>query len=324
MPLPVSGERRCMLSREREFWFPSWDGVSRVHGILWEPEGTPRAVIQISHGMIEHIGRYGDFAEAMNRIGIAVAGHDHPGHGKTARPGHLGEFAAEQGAECVLADLHRSAVVLKRRYPGIPHILLGHSMGSFFGRIYLTRFGHELDGAIFMGTGCQSTLVLHAGMALVRLAVRLEGRSGRSTGLHRLVLGNFNRRFERRVTEHQWLSRCTEENRKYEADPYCQFLFTNGAFEDFFRVMIQLNRKKDFQNIPKALPILFLSGSEDPVGGRGRGVRKVCRIFLQQGCRDVTMKLYPGARHELLNEQNRAEVFEDIAEWIHSRKLCTR
>ena len=175
-----------------------------------------------------------------------------------------------------------------------------------------------------MGTGCQPTLVLHAGMALVRLAVRLEGRSGRSAGLHRLVLGNFNRRFERRVTEHQWLSRCTEENRKYEADPYCQFLFTNGAFEDFFRAMIQLDRKKDFQNIPKALPILFLSGSEDPVGGRGRGVRKACHIFSALGCRDVTMKLYPGARHELLNEQNRAEVFEDIAAWIHSRKLCTR
>ena len=258
-----------------DFYIPSSDGLSRIHGIHWLPDSDAAAVIQISHGMLEHAGRYGAFAEAMNAKGIAVIGHDHLGHGKTARPGCLGTFSDRDGAFYVLEDIRRISDFTERQYPSVPHFILGHSMGSFFVRRFLTICGEQVDGAIIMGTGSKPAVVLKLGTMVVRRAIKKEGRDYHNETLHRLVLGSYNKPFEPGETEHDWLSRDIAENRKYEADPDCRFIFSNGAYEDFFQVMTELVQKKQFEQIPKTLPVLLLSGAQDPVGDKGRGVKKV-------------------------------------------------
>ncbi len=298
------------------FYLPSSDGRSRIHGIQWVPSGDVKAVILISHGMIEHIGRYDDFAKAMNEAGIAVIGHDHLGHGLTARPGTLGQFAKENGAFYVLSDMEIVAAYARRQYPGVRCILLGHSMGSFFGRRFLTIHGDMVDGAIFMGTGSQPSFLLKLASYLVNKSVTRDGREHCDEKLHRLVLGSYNKKFEKGKTDHQWLSRDEESNRGYEADPYCQFLFSNGAYADFFQVMRDVKEEKDFDRIPKELQVLFLSGAMDPVGEKGKGVKRACDSLRRYGLTDVSIKLYPEARHELFHELNRDEVCRDVAAWV--------
>lgn len=306
------------MSSKFTFYIPSSDGKSRIHGVQWVPAGEAKAVLQITHGMIEHIGRYEAFAEAMNEAGIAVIGHDHLGHGLTARPGTLGQFAEENGAYYVLEDLKKIAEYCKKQYPGIPHILMGHSMGSFFGRRFITLYGELVDKAIFMGSGSQSSLLLKAARFTANRVVSKEGRTACSEKLHRLVLGSYNKAFETNVTEHQWLSRDTEENRKYEADPYCRFHFSNGAYQDFFQVLCDLKAGTQFSRIPKELPVLFISGEKDPVGENGKGVKRACEELKKAGLTKVEMKLYPEARHELLKELNKETVYEDIKNWIYA------
>ena len=298
------------------FYLPSSDGKSRIHGVQWVPSGAVKAVILISHGMIEHIGRYDDFAKTMNEAGIAVIGHDHLGHGLTAIPGTLGQFAKENGAFYVLSDMEIVTAYAGRQYPGVRRILLGHSMGSFFGRRFITIHGDMVDGVIFTGTGSQSSVLLKLAGYLVRKSVARNGREYCDEKLHRLVLGSYNKHFEKGKTEHQWLSRDEASNRGYEADPYCQFLFSNGAYADFFQVMQEVQEEKDFDRIPKDLPVLFLSGAKDPVGENGKGVRRACDSLRRHGLTDVSMKLYPEARHELFHELNRDEVCRDVEAWV--------
>lgn len=304
------------MSSKFTFYIPSSDGKSRIHGVQWAPSGEVKALVQVTHGMIEHIGRYDAFAAWMNRAGIAVIGHDHLGHGLTARPGTLGQFAETDGAAYVLEDIRKVAEYAKRQYPGVPHILLGHSMGSFFGRRFIALHGELFDGAIFMGTGSQSKLSLKLALFAVKRAASKEGRPFCNEKLHQMVLGSYNKSFESGKTEHQWLSRDEQENRKYEADPYCQFKFSNGAYEDFFQVMYDVKAEKEFDRIPKELPVLFISGEKDPVGENGKGVKRACDSLKKHGLTRVEMKLYPEARHELLNELNREEVCRDIEQWV--------
>lgn len=299
-----------------EFYIPSSDGISRLHGIQWTPAGDVKALLQISHGMVDHIGRYDDFARAMNRRGIAVIGHDHLGHGKTGNRENHGIFAEENGAFYVIRDIRIVAGYGKRQYPGAAHYILGHSMGSYFVRRYLTLHADTVDGVIIMGTGSQPPFLLWAGSLAVRLTVKKDGRRAYNKSLHRLVLGNYNKSFEPGKTAHDWLSRDVEQAVKYEADPDCRFIFSNGAYEDFFGIMLDLKKEKQFDRIPKGLPILLISGCNDPVGEQGKGVKRVYKSFKRLKLTDVTMKLYPGARHELLNEKNKKEVFADIGDWV--------
>lgn len=304
-------------SFKTEFYIPSSDGMSRLHGIHWMCAGQARAVLQISHGMLEHIGRYQDFAAYLNALGIAVVGQDHLGHGKTTRPERHGIFANERGAYYVMEDIKRVSDYVKRQYPRLPHFMLGHSMGSFFLRRYLTLYQERYSGVVLSGTGEQPGVVLKAGSILVKKAVKKTGRESYTEELHRLVLGGYGKLFKPAKTEHDWLSRDERQARRYEVDPDCQFIFSNGAYEDFFEVMTALKQKKQFDNLSQELPVLIISGAKDPVGEQGAGVRRVYKGLKKQGLSDVTMKLYPDARHELLNEINRDEVFKDIVSWLN-------
>lgn len=304
---------------EREFSLLSSDGKSILHCMEWKPEGEICAALQISHGMIDHIARYKEFAEFLTESGIVVYGHDHLGHGKTAAPEDLGFFSEKDGASCVIRDIHRVARYGAKKYPGIRHFFLGHSMGSYFLRRYLLAFHDEMDGAILVGTGDQPTALVWTGYFLAGAVCRLKGNRYRSRFLHALALGGNNRAFRPIRTRHDWLSRDEEQVNRYEQDELCRFLFTSGAYRDFFQTILGLKRMERRNKIPAALPVLFLSGDKDPVGENGKGVGRVYHRYDQAGCKDLTIGFYHSARHEILNEINREEVYGDICRWIRER-----
>lgn len=304
-----------MVTRE-EFYIKSSDGHSKIHCVNWKPEGEVLATLQITHGMMEHIMRYDQLAVYLADHGFGVLGHDHLGHGKSCGPDDKGFFAEEQGDIYMLKDIRRVTEVVRRKYPQIPHFIMGHSMGSFFLRRYLTIYGNQVDGAIIMGTGNEPLPLVALGKLLTSFIGSIKGDRYRSVLLHQLVLGNYNLSFRPSRTLHDWLSREEGMVDQFEGDSDCDFYFTCGAYRDFFRVLLDLKLKKHFHRIPKDLPMLIVSGEEDPVGGFGKGVRSVYRQFRQIGIEDVTLKLYPGARHEVVNESNREEVYKDIETWL--------
>ncbi|MFR5602540.1 MAG: alpha/beta fold hydrolase [Lachnospiraceae bacterium] len=299
-------------------YLPSSDGKSQLHMMHWSGDCPVKAVLQISHGMIEHIGRYDEFARTLAEQGIAVAGHDHLGHGKSSNPEDFGFFAEENGHSCVIKDIHRVSLRIAHLYPDVPHFILGHSMGSFFLRRYLTVYGQELSGAVIMGTGDQPSVLILAGLILSSLVGRIKGPRYRSPFLHNLVLGGYNKNFAPVETPSDWLSRDRDKVAEYVADPYCSFFFTCSAYQVLFQILRDLKSKRLLRQTPKELPVFLVSGDEDPVGDFGKGVIRVFRQLKRIGLTDVTMKLYPESRHEILNEINRECVYEDIASWVSS------
>lgn len=296
---------------------PSSDGVSSLWVTLWKPEEEPKAVLQLVHGMTEHIGRYEELAQFLTARGVAVIGHDQLGHGRTAPSrDQLGFFAEHNGAAYLIHDIRRIRHLAEKRYPQIPGFLLGHSMGSFLVRRYLTRYGKEVDGAVLMGTGDYPAAVLLAALAAVNLTALAEGDRCRSRLLHSLVLGNYNRRIPSPRTGSDWLSRDEERVDQFVRDPYCNFRFSCSAYRDFFHVMLELKSRRVVDRMPRELPIFLMSGSEDPVGAYGKGVRRLFRRYQSMGMTDVKIRLYEGSRHEILNDLDRDQVHRDLTEWI--------
>ena len=303
--------------RRLQFSLLSSDGKSRLHGMCWLPKGEPKAVLQISHGMMDYIERYDEFAKVMAESGIVVYGHDHLGHGHTPKSAEdLGYFADKEGSVRVIKDIHRVRRIAESRHPGIPYFLLGHSMGSFFVRKYLMVHGEGIAGALILGTGGQPRELVRLGRFLSGVVVRLRGPRYRSSLLHRMVLGSFNLSFEPARTPFDWISRDREIVASYALDPLTQFRFTAQAYYDMFTVVLSLSDKKGLARMPKELPCIFMSGTRDPVGDFTIGVRRASRQLRQAGMRRVERRFYPGARHELLNEINRADIYGDIRQWI--------
>ncbi len=301
-----------------ELTIPSRASGRTLRAVLWEPETEPRAVLQVTHGMAEHIDRYEPFAAYLTGEGIAVIGHDHLGHGGSVRnPGDLGFFAENDASGIVIDDMKTVTLEAKRRFPGLPLFLLGHSMGSFFARRYLALYGGELAGAVIMGTGWIPPSQAKTGLRLSRLICRTKGERSQSPLLEGMVLGGNAKAFpgEGRLA---WLSVNPENVAAYEADPLCGFPFTAGAYRDFFAVMLAVSREEEFDNIRRSLPLLIVSGELDPVGGK-RAVEKLAARYRQLDFADVTDKLFPGDRHEILNERDRDEVYRFIGGWIEKR-----
>ncbi|HIW74189.1 MAG TPA: alpha/beta hydrolase [Firmicutes bacterium] len=307
------------MSQSKELSFPSTDGVNTVAATLWEPDEPPRAVLQVCHGMGEHIGRYRWFAEQMTSRGIAVAGDDHLGHGRTASGAEeLGYFGARDGYVHLMEDEHSLRRELEKRYPGLPCFLLGHSMGSFITRFYVSRHGEGLAGYLCCGTSGRNPLV-KAAILLSNLLVGVQGGKTRGSLLNKLAFQDYNKRFAPAATGHEWLSRDPEVYLPFENDPYCGFVFTNAGFRDLFRLLDTVTGRKWSDRVPRDLPVILLSGEEDPVGQYGKGVRQVYAWLKESGVRDLSIRLYPGARHELHNELNRDEFVADVAAWMEKR-----
>ena len=297
--------------------FPSSDGKTKLHAVIWAPETEPRAILQISHGMVEYVERYEGFAKFLNEHGILVAGNDHLGHGASyTEEWQKGYFAAEKGDICALQDLHRMTVLLQKKYPDIPHFLFGHSMGSFFARRYLCMYPNEIDGAVICGTGWQPKPVLVGGLAVVKLLSILKGDRFRSKLVTAMAFGNINKTFEPVKTSKDWLTRDVKVAEKYLEDPNCGFLFTLNGYRTLFRSMYLVQDMDQLRKMDEDLPVLFISGEMDPVGDFGKGVKKAVNAFYASGMENVECILYPEARHELTNELNREEVFQDVLEWL--------
>lgn len=303
--------------RKETFYIPSSNGTNRLHCVHWKPETPVRAVLQITHGMVEYIERYEPLARVLTDAGIAVVGHDHLGHGKTAAgEEELGFFAEKNGEKAVLKDIHRLTVVAKKFYPGLPCFLMGHSMGSFFARRYMTLYGQEPDGVILMGTGWVPGALAAMGWGLSGLICRLAGGRYHSRILVKLTLGSYDRAFREEKLRNAWLSREREAVEIYNREPFCNFTFTASAYHDVFTVLRDLAAEKQFGRIPRDLPVFFLSGDSDPVGAFGTGVTKAYESMKRLGIQDVTLKLYENDRHELVNETDREQVYEDIRQWL--------
>lgn len=302
--------------KRKEYDISSSDGHSRIHCVSWKPEGEVVATLQLTHGMMEHILRYDEFAIYLTKLGVAVTGHDHLGHGKSCVEADLGYFGEKGGKNFMVKDIRRVTEVIQKDCPGVPHLIMGHSMGSFFLRRYLTLYGACVDGAIIMGTGDQPFLLVLAGRMITTLIGTVRGGRYRSKLMQEMVLGSYNRAFRPNRTPNDWLSRDENMVDRFLSDPYCAFSFTCAAYRDFFDILLDLKLKKQFDRIPRQLPLLLVSGEDDPVGDFGHSVRRVYRQLKRLGCSDVTLKLYPKARHEIINETNRQIVYEDIGAWI--------
>lgn len=306
--------------KKEEFYFDSRDGKSKIHAVRYYPEQEPpRCVVQIIHGMAEYAERYEEFARFLTDRGCLVIGEDHLGHGKSVGEGGVyGYFCDRDPATVVVRDTHRLKKLTQQMYPEIPFVILGHSMGSFILRNYLCRYGTGISGAVIMGTGMQPPALIAASKALAAVQKVFCGSKHVSRLMDRIAFGGYNKRFPEASSPSAWLSRDEEQVAKYDADPLCGFKFTVNGFQTLSELISRIQKKENLEKMPGSLPLLVVSGKEDPVGEFGEGVQRAYKSLLDSGMENVTLKLYEGARHELLNETNREEVMQEIWQWIEN------
>lgn len=336
------------MRQYEEHKFKSSDGVHRCHSIVMRPDGEPKAVLQISHGMCEYIERYADFMSFMADNGFVVCGNDHLGHGKTAEmEDELGYFSPVNGWQNAVKDLRRMTLIMKKEYPDLPFFMLGHSMGSFLARAYAVRYGRDLDAYIFMGTadgfeaavldiekqseggsglaekllgGREKKVGAAAITAMITTAEgikKVKGDYYRSPLLAKLGFGKYNDRIDDVKTGYEWISRDQEIVEKYAADPLCNYTFTVNGYMNLASVLWYISNDRWYQNFPKDIPVLLMSGREDPVGNYGAAV-EVVYDRLKEYRASVDIKLYDGCRHELLNETERANIYLDVLDFFCS------
>lgn len=304
----------------QEFTFPSSTGKNTIHCLKCVPEGTPRGVVQIEHGIAEHIDRYRDFMSFLADNGFVAVGDDHLGHGKTIEgPSDQGFFAEANGWDYVVRDMDKLHDLMHAQYPELPYVIFGHSMGSFLARTYLIRHPDKYDAAIISGTGHQSPLMVNGGYIMAKLFVKLYGPRAIGTALNDIAFGAYNKGFDNVRTNFDWLSRDNDVVDRYIADPLCGFVAKVSLFRDMMGGIKFITDQKNIDRMNKDKPVYFMSGEADPVGENGKGVNRAYEAFCNAGLRDVMIRLYPGGRHEMLNELNKAEVYQDILNWLNEK-----
>lgn len=301
----------------KEVYIPSTDGKNKLHVVIWEPNIQVIGVVQISHGMVEYIKRYDEFARYLNQYGILVVGNDHLGHGETTKTDDdWGYFCSDNMSETVVEDLYKITCFAKKNYPDVPYFLFGHSMGSFMARRYIMTYGNELDGVIISGTGNQSGSVLKAGKIMVSLTKLFKGDRYRSRMLKNMFFSKFNARIPNVRTSNDWLTKDEAIVDKYNADKYCTYSFTVNGYRTLLEVLSFIQNENNIEKIPKNLPVFLIAGEEDPVGNYGKAVKNVYEIYEQAGIEDISIKLYKDDRHELINETDKEDIYEDIRGWM--------
>ena len=310
------------MTNMTEFTFLSTDGKTQLHGMRWEPDGgSVRAVLQICHGVAEHIARYDAFARYLNGLGIAVVGHDHLGHGLSLPEGGTPVFfGAGNTWNTVVDDIYVLHQRIRLWYPDVPLCIMGHSMGSFLTRTYLIRYPGTVKAAVIMGTGWQPKAVIAGGMAVAKAVGAVVGENGTSDLVTNLAFGAYNQLVAPNRTSCDWLSADEGNVDAYMADPLCGADATVGLFRQMLSG-IRFNQKlSNLRQMDPRIPVLFVAGEKDPVGDCGNGVRRTYQEFRRAGVQDCTLKLYPGLRHEILNEKaQQQQVFEDIGQWLTSK-----
>ncbi len=298
------------------------DGVSLAI-YKWLPKTKPIAFIHIVHGMAEHALRYTEFAEEACKLGFGVYASDHRGHGKTAATGIpnstdkglLGFLAEKDGFFRVVEDQKEINSEIQKHYPNIPIIIFGHSFGSFITQRYIEQYSDTVSACILSGSSGPNPIV-GIGTVLANLVTVFTGRKKYSKLLNALSFGSYNKGVKNPKTNFDWLSRDENEVKKYIEDELCGFICTSGFYQDLMKGLKTIHRKSEIAKISNNLPILIASGDRDPVSSYGKTVKALCQIYKNKGIKSVELKLYNGARHELLNEINKAEVKADIFNWI--------
>ena len=278
---------------------------------------APTAIVQISHGMMEHANRYGQFAEYLVNNGYVVYANDHPGHGESANSDKdLGHFDGSKSWDEAVDSLYDLNDFIRKEHPGLPVFLFGHSMGSMLARHFAIQYGRKINGLIVSGTNYSPEILTNLGRSLSYISSKLRGSFHRDKLLFKLVVGDLNNKFKQARTGFDWLSSDPDEVDKYINDPLCGYHSTAGFYRGMFYGMGIVNNPKNIKKMLPDLPVLFVSGSNDPVGDFGKGVTKVYNLFQKSGMNKLSIRLYKDGRHEMLKEVNREEVMEDILEWI--------
>lgn len=302
---------------KKQFSYESAGGGTIV-ATSWEPEGKTIGVVQIIHGIAEHVARYEDFASYLNGLGYTVVAEDHMGHGASVgKNGQLGYFSG--GWWAAVEDTCCLMRMTMQKYPDIPYVLFGHSMGSFMARSILAKYPDSgISGCIICGTGWQEKTVLRAGRVLANMICKLQDPQLPSAVLHNVAFGAYNKRVERPRTASDWLTRDTAVVDAYVADPLCGFQASAGLMRDMFEGIAYIQTPEALCGMNKTLPVYFIAGGDDPVGNYGKGVRKTAQAFREAGMERVQTKIYPLDRHEILNEINKLDVYRAVANWLQT------
>ncbi len=285
----------------------------------WEPEGEALGAVQLVHGIAEHTLRYAPFAEFLAGKGFYVCAQDHMGHGESVSEG-CPRGCVRGGWDAMVSDVNALSEQLKERFPALPRFLLGHSMGSFLARTCL--YAHPeagWQGAVLSGTAWQPGLVLAAGAAITRGEIRRQGPDAPSPRLQALMFGSYTKQFDNVRTPSDWICSDPAVVDAYQADPLCGFIPSGGLIAAMLEGLGRNQKAENLHKMPKGLPVLFIAGDRDPVGANGKGVQKSAEAFRKAGLKRVEVKLYPGDRHEVLNEVNKADVWSDVLTWLRGR-----
>ncbi len=303
-----------------EFTFTSANGKADIHAAQWIPTYGVRGIVQIAHGIADHLGRYDRLARFLCEKGFVVFGCDHIGHGKSVIENeNLGYCGENGGWGIMVSDMHKLHELARIKYPHVPYFIFGHSMGSFLTRTYMIRYGSDISGVILSGTGQQPKTALALSKALVDVEVQTHGGRYVSERMNKLIFGKYNTGIIALKSPFDWISRDEALVEAYTKDEFCGYIPSSALFRDMLEGMLYISTSRNIKRMQKDLPVFFISGDKDPVGGFGRGVIRAYRSFLDAGMSDVYMKLYHGARHELINETNYQEVFEDIINWLETK-----
>lgn len=306
------------MSIRSEYYFTSADGKTLIHVNQWTPLGREiRGVVQIAHGVAEYGARYASFARYLCSHGYVVVANDHLGHGLSRvedRP--MVYLSDENGWERVVDDMETIRERTAKVFPGKPYFLFGHSMGSFLARTYLIRYPGRLSGCILCGTGHMSKMIVAGGKMIADREIRKLGKEAYSELADKLAFGAYNKRFAPNRTAFDWLSVSEANVDAYINDPLCGGQTTLGLFRDMMGGIGIIIDPSNLAKMDKKLPVFFIAGDQDPVGDMGKGVEKAYRSFQKAGVQDVSIKLYHGLRHEILNEKTNQYVFLDVLNWL--------
>ncbi len=306
-----------MTANKKAFSFASSSGLSDIYACKYTPADgiTPKAVIQIAHGMAEHHERYEDFIEFLTTNGFIVYINDHLGHGKSVSDeSELGFFGKENGYLYLVEDMKNLTEIAKSENPELPVILFGHSMGSMLSRLYTEKYGSLLKGAVYCGT-TGANPAASAGIAIIKAITKIKGDHHRSGFINNLAFGTYNKKTAKR-TAFDWLTTVDSVVDKYIADPLCGFLFTTNGYRDLLTLMLVISRNDWYTSVPLDLPIYLIAGDEDPVGAYGKGVKAVYQGLVDTKHSDVSLKMFTGDRHEILNEKDKDDVYNSVVQWI--------
>lgn len=305
---------------KKEFYYPSADGRTKIHAVEWLPEGKAVAILQISHGMTEYILRYEALAEYFTQKGFIIVGNDHLGHGTSIGDNSVPMYFGPRGSwNMVVRDLHTCKKHIQKRFPDLPYCLLGFSLGSFVVRTYMIRYPGSVDAAILAGTGQIPSLQIAIAKGIAHREARKAGEDHTTPMIKKLTFETYNKKFAPNRTEFDWLCAHEESLDAYIADSMRGGDMTAGLFGELLWGMAFTGKLQNMKKMDKNTPVLFVSGDNDPVGDCGKGVLRACKSFEKAGVKDVTVKLYPKLRHDILHEGCRETIYNDLYKWLESK-----